>query len=134
MEFADIALDNFVVFAGNNNSGKTMVMQLIYGLRKELRNFLVPVTGVKQTDMNGQYLIRCDQEWFQKVELEINKFLEQDKERIIDNIFGVPICLYNNCNPERDAGKKSCPISWSVFPHKIILQTVCDTSLTTPSS
>ncbi len=29
--------------------------------------------------MNGQYLIRCDQEWFQKVELEINKFLEQDK-------------------------------------------------------
>ncbi len=90
VEFADIALDNFVVFAGNNNSGKTMVMQLIYGLRKELRNFLVPVTGVKQTDMNGQYLIRCDQEWFQKVELEINKFLEQDKERIIDNIFGVP--------------------------------------------
>ena len=42
VEFADIALDNFVVFAGNNNSGKTMVMQLIYGLRKELRNFLVP--------------------------------------------------------------------------------------------
>ena len=31
---ADIALNDLVVFLGNNNSGKTMIMQLIYGIRK----------------------------------------------------------------------------------------------------
>ena len=31
IEYADISLSNFVVFVGNNNSGKTMMMQLIYG-------------------------------------------------------------------------------------------------------
>ncbi|MDE7325782.1 MAG: ATP-binding protein [Lachnospiraceae bacterium] len=91
MEFAEITLDNFVVFVGNNNSGKTMVMQLIYGLRKELENFIAPVTGIKQTEMNGQYLIRCDQGWFKEVELGINKYLDQNKSRIIGDIFGMSI-------------------------------------------
>ena len=36
IEYADISLSNFVVFVGNNNSGKTMMMQLIYGIRDEL--------------------------------------------------------------------------------------------------
>ena len=31
IESADIALHDLVVFVGNSNSGKTMVMQLIYG-------------------------------------------------------------------------------------------------------
>lgn len=93
VEFADIALDNFVVFVGDNNSGKTMVMQLIYGLRKELRDFTVTFTGTKQTELNGQYLIRCDQAWFQEIEVQINKYLDQNKARIIEDIFGMIISI-----------------------------------------
>ena len=41
----DISLNNLVVFVGNNNSGKTMVMQLIYGIREALEHFPVPVSN-----------------------------------------------------------------------------------------
>ena len=91
VELAEISLDNFVVFVGNNNSGKTMIMQLIYGLRKKLVDFSVPVTEIKQTEINGQYLVRCDQDWFTELELEINKYLDQNKSRIIEDIFGMSI-------------------------------------------
>ncbi len=45
VEAADIALDNLVVFVGNNNSGKTLIMQLIYGIREELGKFSVPISA-----------------------------------------------------------------------------------------
>lgn len=91
VESADISLNNLVFFVGDNNSGKTMVMQLIYGIRKELAHFQVPVSGVKQSDSNDQCLIRCDQEWFREVEMQINRYLAENKSRIIENIFGSPI-------------------------------------------
>lgn len=91
VESADISLNNLVVFVGNNNSGKTMVMQLIYGIRKELSNFPVPVLGAKKTDLNGQCLIRCDQEWFREIELHINRYLAENKARMIAEIFGASI-------------------------------------------
>jgi len=88
VESADIALNDLVVFVGNNNSGKTMVMQLIYGLRKKIRNFPVPVTGARKYDLNGQYLIRCDQDWFREIEARINEYLAGYKSQLIENIFG----------------------------------------------
>lgn len=88
---ADILLSNLVVFVGNNNSGKTMVMQLIYGLRKELEDFRVTAIGAKVSDSNGQYLIQCNSDWFKEVELQINRYLAENKARIIESIFGVPI-------------------------------------------
>lgn len=91
VESADISLNNLVVFVGNNNSGKTLVMQLIYGIRKELGHFSVSSSGVRQSELNGQYLIRCDKEWFQKTESQINQYLAEHKSRIIKDIFGVSI-------------------------------------------
>ncbi|MGN0292683.1 MAG: AAA family ATPase [Lachnospiraceae bacterium] len=88
---ADIALNDMVVFVGDNNSGKTMIMQLIYGIRKELRNFPVPVSGAEISDFNGQYLIRCARNWFEEVEHYVNQYLEDNKLRIITDIFGRPI-------------------------------------------
>ncbi len=93
IESADISLDNLVVFVGNNNSGKTMVMQLLYGIRKELVNFPSIVSGAKQSELNGQYLIRCDQEWFQEAESQVNAYLAETKQQIIENIFGMPISV-----------------------------------------
>ncbi|MCM1181995.1 MAG: ATP-binding protein [Roseburia sp.] len=88
---ADISLDDLIVFVGNNNSGKTMLMQLIYGLRKVLLSLTVPIDKTKRTDSNGQYLIRCDRDWFREVELQANKYLAENRARIIEEIFGVRI-------------------------------------------
>lgn len=87
----DISLNNLVVFVGNNNSGKTMVMQLIYGIREALEHFPVPVSKAKKSDLNGQYLIRCDQDWFKEAESRINVYLEENKSRILTEIFGTLI-------------------------------------------
>ena len=90
---ARINISNFTVFVGNNNSGKTMVMQLIYGIRKELDQFQVPVRGMEATEMNGQYLIRCAQDWFREVERQANRYLYENKERIVKDIFGISISI-----------------------------------------
>lgn len=90
---ADILLNDMVVFVGNNNSGKTMVMQLIYGIRKELNDFPVTASGIKRSELNGEYLILCAQDWFREVELQINSYLAENKSRIIERIFGVPISV-----------------------------------------
>lgn len=89
VESADILLNNLVVFVGNNNSGKTMVMQLIYGLRKVLENFSVPIEGARKSG----YLIRCDQEWFREVELHVNRYLAENKSQIVEDIFGLPVSV-----------------------------------------
>lgn len=88
---ADISLNNLVVFVGNNNSGKTMVLQLIYGLRKELKNIPLPVSGVRSSDLNGQYLVQCAQDWFREVEVQANRYLAENKLRITEDIFGTPV-------------------------------------------
>lgn len=93
VESADISLSNLVVLVGNNNSGKTMVMQLIYGIRKELWNFPVSAIRAKESELNGQRLIRCDKDWFGEVELQINKYLDENKSLIIGDIFGSPITI-----------------------------------------
>lgn len=91
VESADISLDDMVVFVGDNNSGKTMVMQLIYGIRKELKKFRVSTSEVRQTQLNDQYLIRCDQMWFREVEAQVNEYLAGKKSKIIEDIFGIPV-------------------------------------------
>ncbi len=91
VEAADISLNNLVVFVGDNNSGKTMVMQLIYGIRDVLGNLDVPASGAKISDLNGQYLILCDQRWFREIELQINAYLAEHQAQIVEDIFGTPI-------------------------------------------
>lgn len=91
VEAADIALDDLIVFVGNNNSGKTMVMQLIYGLREILRNLPLAVPCAKTSDLNGQYLVRCDLDWFRELETWMNNYLAEQKAQIIRSIFKTPI-------------------------------------------
>ncbi len=91
IESADIALHDLVVFVGNSNSGKTMVMQLIYGIREKLSSFPVTDLRVKKSDLNGQCLLRCDQDWFREMETCINEYLAVHKSQIIESIFGTLI-------------------------------------------
>lgn len=91
VEYADIALTNLVVLVGNNNSGKTMIMQLIYGIRNELMNMSVPTEGVEQSSLGEQTLIRCGRKWFTEVEAYVNRYLADNKMQIMQKIFGVPV-------------------------------------------
>ncbi|MGN0141195.1 MAG: AAA family ATPase [Roseburia sp.] len=91
VEYADIALTNLVVLVGNNNSGKTMIMQLIYGIRNELMNMSVPTEGVEQSSLGEQTLIRCGRNWFTEVEAYVNRYLADNKMQIMQKIFGVPV-------------------------------------------
>lgn len=88
---ADIALSDLNIFVGSNNSGKTMMMQLIYGLRKQLWDYQVTKDSVKQSELNGQLLIRCDGAWFQALESNLNQYVTANKDQLIRNIFGTSI-------------------------------------------
>lgn len=91
VESADIALEDLIVFVGNNNSGKTMVMQLIYGVRDILSKFHLVFPEARTSDLNGQYLIRCDLDWFRKLETWVNKYLAEQKNQIMESIFNAQI-------------------------------------------
>ena len=95
IEYADISLSNFVVFVGNNNSGKTMMMQLIYGIRDELMHLSVPAMGIDHSNLGDQYLIRIADTWFKEVEIYVNTYLSEHKNQIIQNIFGVSVPVDN---------------------------------------
>lgn len=90
---ADIVLGDLVLFVGNNNSGKTLMMQLAYGIRNELLKLSdsLPATKVRKSMLGEQMLLRCDVDWFEEVEAFTNKYFERQKERIITEIFKHPI-------------------------------------------
>ncbi len=90
---AKIELTNLVFFVGNNNSGKTMLMQLIYGLRKELSNIDVITNDIKKSEYTDRYLLRYDSQWFSAIECYINKYLDDNKLQIVKNIFGMMISV-----------------------------------------
>ena len=85
---AEIEVSNFAVFVGNNNSGKTFLMQLIYGVLAEIRNFRYK-DAYKELELNKKTLL--DANWFQKLEVELNEFLCQEKEEIIAKTFNKQI-------------------------------------------
>ncbi len=47
--------------------------------------------GNEKTDLNGQYLIRCDQDWFEEAEQQVNGYLDENKQKIVKDIFGTQI-------------------------------------------
>jgi hypothetical protein len=89
---ADIALSNLVLFVGNNNSGKTMIMQLVYGLRKKLREIPVPPSK-KYSEMLGQSLIRFEQSWYEELVEYLNRYLMAHKEEIVEAVFGSSVSI-----------------------------------------
>ena len=84
-----IDISNFTVFVGENNSGKTFVMQLIYAVQKEICNsniFSGEIIDIADyVDINTDII--------KKIEAEINRYLGSNKERIIEKYFhrAIPI-------------------------------------------
>ena len=86
IEKADIYLDELLLFVGDNNSGKTLLMELIYGIVDLIQKWSADCDNVKRTETEYVKYIRFDQEWYKSVENKINLYLENNKDKfIIDN-------------------------------------------------
>ena len=87
---AEIDVSNFTIFVGNNNSGKSYIMQLIYGLLQKLPKFELPVEDYEITE---NLELEWGREWFQNYERKVNVYLSENKEKIVESIFHRPICI-----------------------------------------
>lgn len=90
IKHAEITLGNFTLFVGDNNSGKTFMMQLLYGVLKELYN-IVPV--LKGIDVQAEEKLTYGVKWFQKLEEQVNDYLSEHKKEIIKRIFHKEITI-----------------------------------------
>lgn len=81
---AEIDISNFTIFVGNNNSGKTYMMQLIYGLIGELPELRLPVEDY-ELNINTEW--EWGSEWIRNYEKRVNVYLAENKEKIIEKIF-----------------------------------------------
>ncbi len=89
IESAEITLGDFTMFVGNNNSGKTFMMQLMYGVLKEIFKMDVTDKGMIQ---NGD----CEEfglEWMKAWESQINTYLNKNKQQIVIDIFHNPVAI-----------------------------------------
>lgn len=97
---ARINISNYTIFVGNNNSGKTYLMELIYGVleyvvnRKEWMQKALK-ESIKELQKNSYYKI--DSYFIGLLQESINKYLNKNKNDIIYNIFknDIPIKSLN---------------------------------------
>lgn len=82
IEKAEIDITNFCVFIGNNNSGKTKLMELIYGVLHYLSK---KIPKIDYRFRNNTVIF--DQEKIQKIINFINDILEKEREQILQSIF-----------------------------------------------
>lgn len=84
IKHAEIILSNFTLFVGDNNSGKTFMMQLLYGVLKELGNMEPVLNGIEEC---GEKALIYGVEWFKNMEAQMNDYLSENKKKIIRGIF-----------------------------------------------
>lgn len=84
IEQAEITLGRLILFVGENNSGKTYMMQLLYGVTSVIiRHSRLTMRACEEDE--ERYLI--DSESIVAWENSINEYLEQNKEQIVRDIF-----------------------------------------------
>ncbi len=86
---AKVNISNYTVFVGNNNSGKTYLMQLIYGILVRLTQFNTIDTYTKKIvdELKKNTVLRINNEIVEMIQNCINNYLEKNKEKIIYEIF-----------------------------------------------
>ena len=81
---AKINISNYTIFVGNNNSGKTYLMQLIYGVIHEIcagRGFHEYI----DLEYNNGFILKSSE--MTKLETAVNTWLDENKSSIVKNIF-----------------------------------------------
>lgn len=84
IKHAEITLSNFTLFVGDNNSGKTFMMQLLYGVLKELGNMEPVLEGIEE---QGEKELIYGVEWLTNMETRVNDYLAENKGKIVRRIF-----------------------------------------------
>ena len=84
IEYAKVDISNFTVFVGNNNSGKTYMMHLIYGVLQNLSELRELRTDIFD---NFENEITLNDTHIKKVVSNINDYLEEKKSDIVRNVF-----------------------------------------------
>ena len=90
---ATIYLDEFLLFVGDNNSGKTLLMELIYGIVKLICEWDADSSKAKMTERPGMKQYSFTREWFKDTEDRINLYLQNYKEKFIMDTFKCRISL-----------------------------------------
>ncbi len=80
---ASIDMSTFSLFVGHNNSGKTLMMQLIYGVI----DYLTRRIDISEHYTFGELPITIDNTNFPEIEAAVNKVLHEKKDEIVFNIF-----------------------------------------------
>ncbi len=80
---ASIDMSTFSIFVGHNNSGKTMMMQLIYGVI----DYLTQSIDISDYYSFGELPITIDNTDFPDIETAVNKVLHEKKDEIVFGIF-----------------------------------------------
>lgn len=95
IESAKICVDNYTVLVGHNNSGKTLLMQLIYGVSKKIVSLFDEdiLNIIFDKEINGvkRYIISNDN--ISNIVAYLNEKLKIKKESIIKEIFGKDIIV-----------------------------------------
>ncbi len=80
---ASIDMSTFSLFVGHNNSGKTLMMQLIYGVI----DYLTRRIDISEHYTFGELPITIDNTNFPEIETAVNKVLHEKKDEIVFNTF-----------------------------------------------
>lgn len=87
---AEIDVSNFVVFTGKNNTGKSSMLQLLYGLLQRLPKLEILIDDYEIDETTELELTR-GKKWFLDYEKKVNLYLQENKEQIVESIFHRPI-------------------------------------------
>ena len=79
---ACVELNGFTILVGDNNSGKTYLMQLIYGVINALCN----ITNFKSS-LFEEYPFKVNKENILEFQADINKWLDDNKNKIVEDTF-----------------------------------------------
>lgn len=95
IERAKVCMDQYTLFVGPNNSGKTFLMQLIQGLSDKIVDFLeedaMDILLAEQLEGYCKYVINQDN--IGQLLAYINDKLNQKKEQLVREIFGREISI-----------------------------------------
>lgn len=85
---ARVNIGNFTVFVGNNNSGKTQLMELIYAIIKSASERFPRVTLPQIEHIDGYHV---GKEQIEELNLWINDYLKKNIANIIETTFNAQI-------------------------------------------
>ncbi len=91
IENASVTAGDFTLFVGDNNSGKTLMMELMYGMIDTISAWNVEIGSAKVTEMGDTVYIRFSGEWFAELEEKINSYLKERKRDFLLKCFAIEI-------------------------------------------